>query len=76
MQNDPAEFVDEFTRLVNGWRSERAEWEKSIPMGGTEPWGLHSHFKVKLLGDLDRMFKLQDQINVMMLNALDELRKD
>ena len=73
---DPAKFVDEFSKVVNQWRLEREQWEKSIPEGRYGAWGMHSHFKAKLLGDLDRLFKLQDQINVMMLATLDERRRD
>ena len=72
---DPAGRVDEFSKIVAQWRLERERWEKSIPLGGHDPWGTHSHVKVKLLRDLDGLFKLQDQINVMMLAALDDLRK-
>ena len=57
-------------------RLEREQWEESIPSGGFYPWGTADSFKRKLLGDLDRLFKLQDQINVLMLAALDELRRD
>ena len=74
---DPAEFVDEFSKVVAQWSSERKQWEESITThGGNSTWGRHSTFKAKVLGDLDRMFKMQDKVNVMMLAALDELRSD
>ena len=52
----------------------RARWEDGIETGLTSPWGKADTFKIKLLRDLDGFLKMQDQINIMMLAALDDLK--
>ena len=73
---DPAKFVDDFSNAVKQWRLEREQWEESIPTGAYYPWGTADNFKRKVLKDLDRFLDMQDQVNIMMLAALDDLRRD
>lgn len=75
---DPTEFVDKFSEQVERWRKWRADWEKYAPQGLPVPGDHfvepHRHFTAKLLSDLDELFKTQEQVNTMMLAALDDLR--
>ena len=70
---DPKAFVDDFTKVVNQWKAQRAHWEEVRQSGGYGVWGQADTFKIKLLEDLERLFHLQDQLNIMMLAALDDL---
>ena len=77
---DPVEFVEKFSQQVEDWRKWRADWEKYSLSGSAVPGDdfvkLRDGFTVKLLNDLDELFKTQEQVNIMMLAALDELRRD
>lgn len=77
---DPVEFVEKFSKQVEQWRKWHADWEKYSLLGSAVPGDgfvkLRDGFTIKLLNDLDGLFKTQEQVNAMMLAALDELRKD
>ena len=75
---DPAEFVDKFTEQVKHWREARPIWERHIIEGygtsdGKRNWDARASTK-ELFDALDDLFKTQQNINVMMLAALDELK--
>ena len=72
---DPEDFVDDFSNAVEQWRSELEQWEKERLSGSFHPWGVADDFKIKLLGDLDRFLDMQNKVNIMILAALDDLRK-
>ena len=75
---DPAEFVDKFTEQVKQWKEARPIWERHIREGygtsdGKSNWDARASTK-ELFDALDALFKTQQNINVMMLAALDELK--
>ncbi|MCY4653189.1 MAG: hypothetical protein OXC95_08500 [Dehalococcoidia bacterium] len=76
---DPERFVEKFTAQVEEWREWRAAWEEYARQGSGIPGESNFHpydeFTAKLLRDLDGLFKTQEQVNVMMLATLDDLRK-
>lgn len=75
---DPEDYVDRFGEQAERWRKWRAVWETHASAGSAVPgesFKAYDSFTAKLLRDLDELFKTQDQINIMMLAALDDLRK-
>ena len=69
---DTEEFVDAFTEFVNQWKLEREQWEK----GSYANWGMRDNFKIKIVGDLEKAFELQNRINIVMLHKLEELQRN
>ena len=70
---DPEVFVDRFSDQVETWRDWHVQFREHMlsDLNSSQIPGV----LVKLLGDFDELLKTQEQVNVMMLAVLDELKK-
>lgn len=76
---DPERYVESFSKQVEEWREWRAKWEHFALKGSGVPgdgfFEPYKHFTAKLLKDLDTLFDTQEKVNVMMLAAIDDLKR-
>lgn len=81
---DPARHVDEFSSKLNAWEKWHHDWisysEKAagLPEGPVlaelDP-GAMNPLEKKRFRDFAELFRVQEQVNVMLLAAIDELKR-
>ncbi len=75
---DPAEFVDAFTAFVGEWRDWYRHYKEEDAKGNswpTEgPYKASTPWEITRMDEFDKALKAQDEINVMMLAAIDALK--
>ena len=83
---DPARHVDEFSSKLNGWEQWHEDWksysEETKRAGLSEgPYLAEMNpdemtlTEEKRFRDLAELFRVQEQVNIMLLAAIDELKR-
>ena len=74
---DPAAYADRVTKLLEHWHLLSDRWrEAAVPLyAGGSLYPLRDWEKARVAA-LEKMFEAQEQFNLMVVAAIDALRKD
>lgn len=77
--SDPEHFVDEFGRKINEWQEWYEKWKSYASQGRGIPGDTYfkglDDWTLRMFDDMAQMLRTQEQVNIMMLAAIDDLKR-
>ncbi len=76
--SDPEYFVNEFTKKVDEWQEWYGTWKSYAKQGSGVPgetcFRALDEWTVRRFDDMEQLLKTQNQVNIMMLAVIDDLK--